>query len=79
MGRRVWGRIISQCPMPNVQCPMPNAQCPMPNAQSPMPIFIFGGVMNNQYDTLKDKLIVPIDLGTTNSGISLYQEAAALL
>ena len=28
--------------------------------------------MNNQDDTLKDKLIVGIDLGTTNSGISVW-------
>jgi molecular chaperone DnaK len=30
--------------------------------------------MNNQQDTLKDKLIVGIDLGTTNSGISLWSD-----
>ncbi|MEH2093403.1 Hsp70 family protein [Nostoc sp.] len=30
--------------------------------------------MDNQQDTLKDKLIVGIDLGTTNSGISLWSD-----
>jgi molecular chaperone DnaK len=30
--------------------------------------------MNNQQDTLKDKLIVGIDLGTTNSGISVWSD-----
>ncbi|MEM7578413.1 MAG: Hsp70 family protein [Cyanobacteria bacterium P01_A01_bin.80] len=30
--------------------------------------------MENQQDTLKDKLILGIDLGTTNSGISLWSE-----